>query len=63
MVEVVVVEEALPEEQEDLRGALRPTTLEYANAGLEEQQIERMRPRYIGLPGCRVAGSSPSYIK
>ena len=63
MVEVVVVVEA-EEEQEDLRGgALRPTTLEYANAGLEEQQIERMRPRYIGLPGCRVAGSSPSYIK
>ena len=63
MVEVVVVVEA-SEEQEDLGGgALRPTTLEYANAGLEEEQIERMRPRYIGLPGCRVAGSSPSYIK
>ena len=60
MVEVVVVVE---EDQEDLRGALRPTTLEYANAGLEEEQTERMRPRYIGLPGCRVAGSSPSYIK
>ena len=62
MVEVVVVVEE-QEEQEDLGGALRPTTLEYANAGLEEEQIERMRPRYIGLPGCRVAGSSPSYIK
>ena len=60
MVEVVVVEEeALQEQQEDLRGALRPTTLEYPNSGIEEEQIERMMPRYTGLLGCRVAGSSP----